>query len=289
MARSKALLIAADSDSELAKVISQSECGLISSYDDVQAIVANIKEMQSMQAGLENMGLRGSQAVQQFDRETILSDWRNSIGEVIHNGNDDPFPILLRTTSPMTSRVRNDLFDPHKGFERQASTLKFIAWLICRWFFFTTAFPWPSKLKFILLRVFGAKIGEGVYIKPRVNILFHGNYRSLKTAGWEKKSTSLTSNPYRSEQIVVFRRELFFVPETMIFATQLCLIGNAPITIESGVWLGANSLCGPGITVGEDCVLLAGSVLVNSSPRNQLLRGNPAQPCGLRWKDEPPT
>ena len=36
--------------------------------------------------------------------------------------------------------------------------------------FFLSAFPFPSSLKTWLLKFFGAKVGQGVIIKPRVNI-----------------------------------------------------------------------------------------------------------------------
>lgn len=38
--------------------------------------------------------------------------------------------------------------------------------------FFLLAFPFPSSLKVKILKLFGAKIGVGLVIKPRVNIHF---------------------------------------------------------------------------------------------------------------------
>ncbi|RYZ22406.1 MAG: colanic acid biosynthesis acetyltransferase WcaF, partial [Sphingobacteriales bacterium] len=38
--------------------------------------------------------------------------------------------------------------------------------------FFLSALPFPYRFKAWLLRMFGAKIGRGVIIKPRVNIHF---------------------------------------------------------------------------------------------------------------------
>ncbi len=33
---------------------------------------------------------------------------------------------------------------------------------LCKWFFFLTAFPWPSGLKRRLLVIFGAEVGNGL-------------------------------------------------------------------------------------------------------------------------------
>jgi putative colanic acid biosynthesis acetyltransferase WcaF len=45
-----------------------------------------------------------------------------------------------------------------------------IAWYLVKVVFFLTAIPWPSSLKAALLRRFGAQVGQGVVIAPRVNV-----------------------------------------------------------------------------------------------------------------------
>src|ERR1044072_6544704 len=68
------------------------------------------------------------------------------------------------------TRVRNDLFDSTKGLERGRAGWIEAVWYLVKCAFFLSAFPWPSGLKRSLLRIFGAQIGVGVVIKPRVNI-----------------------------------------------------------------------------------------------------------------------
>ncbi|KLU01284.1 Glycosyltransferase [Rhodopirellula islandica] len=79
MARSKPLLVAADPESELARVVADSECGLVSPYDDVSSIAASIRQLMSMRDSLDAMGKRGFESVLQFDREIVLSKWRADI------------------------------------------------------------------------------------------------------------------------------------------------------------------------------------------------------------------
>jgi putative colanic acid biosynthesis acetyltransferase WcaF len=38
--------------------------------------------------------------------------------------------------------------------------------------FFMSAVPYPNRLKTFLLRLFGAQVGRGVLVKPRVNIKY---------------------------------------------------------------------------------------------------------------------
>ena len=49
-----------------------------------------------------------------------------------------------------------------------------------------------------------------------------------------------------------------------------------PIVIEDGAWVGIDSLIMPGVTLGQGCVVSAGSVVTSSVPPNTLVSGNPA-------------
>jgi len=53
-------------------------------------------------------------------------------------------------------------------------------------------------------------------------------------------------------------------------------IGN-PIVIEKNVWIAAGATIIGGVTVGENAVVAAGSVVTRDVPRNTLAVGNPAR------------
>lgn len=50
-----------------------------------------------------------------------------------------------------------------------------------------------------------------------------------------------------------------------------------PIVIEKNVWIAANAIIIGGVTVGENSVIAAGSVVTKDVPPNTLVGGNPAQ------------
>lgn len=50
-----------------------------------------------------------------------------------------------------------------------------------------------------------------------------------------------------------------------------------PITIGSGVWLGAGAIVCPGIEIGENTVVGAGSIVPRTLPANVVAYGNPAR------------
>ena len=58
---------------------------------------------------------------------------------------------------------------------------------------------------------------------------------------------------------------------------------NAPITVESGVWIGACCFVGPGVSIGADTVISAGSVVTKSLDANYIYKGNPPQVIKTRW------
>ncbi len=50
-----------------------------------------------------------------------------------------------------------------------------------------------------------------------------------------------------------------------------------PITVGNNVWIGSNVTIVPGITIGDNAVIAAGSVVVKDVQANTLVGGNPAR------------
>ena len=52
---------------------------------------------------------------------------------------------------------------------------------------------------------------------------------------------------------------------------------TAPIKIESNAWIGDSSIVCKGVTIGENSIIGAGAVVVDSIPANSIAAGNPAR------------
>ena len=53
---------------------------------------------------------------------------------------------------------------------------------------------------------------------------------------------------------------------------------SAPIQIKNNAWIGYQSIINKGVTIGENSVVAAGSVVCNDVPANTIVGGNPARP-----------
>lgn len=53
--------------------------------------------------------------------------------------------------------------------------------------------------------------------------------------------------------------------------------GSSPVIIEDDVWIGANSIILPGVTIGKGSVIAAGSIVTKNIPPYSVAGGNPAR------------
>lgn len=52
---------------------------------------------------------------------------------------------------------------------------------------------------------------------------------------------------------------------------------SIPVTIGNDCWIGGNVTICPGVTIGDRCIVAAGSVVTQSFPPDTLIAGNPAK------------
>lgn len=62
---------------------------------------------------------------------------------------------------------------------------------------------------------------------------------------------------------------------------------SKPVKIEDNVWIGANTVVLPGVTIGKNSVIGAGSVVVRSIPPDSLAVGNPCRVIRAINNEEP--
>jgi putative colanic acid biosynthesis acetyltransferase WcaF len=185
----------------------------------------------------------------------------------------------------MATRVRIDLFDRRVGHARGRSVAVEALWYAVKCAFFLSCVPWPSRLKCALLRIFGARIGTAVSLKPRVNITFPwklsvGDYTCIG-----EEVFILNFEPITIGRHCCISQRAFLCTGNHDYRAPQMPYRNQPITIRDGVWVGAQAFVAPGVELGSDCVVTAGSVVARSLPSATVCSGNPCSPVRSRWKD----
>lgn len=183
------------------------------------------------------------------------------------------------------SRIKNHFFDSRYGYSRGKSALVFALWQLVKWFFFKTVFPWPTGLKVVLLKLFGASVGEGVIIKPQVNIHLPWKLAIGDHAWIGEEVFLLNFEPMVIGAHACISQRAFLCGGNHDFRDPAMKYRNGPITICDGAWVGAQVFVAPGVIVGIDAVIAAGSVLLSNADAGLIYKGNPALVAGMRWKD----
>jgi len=79
---------------------------------------------------------------------------------------------------------------------------------------------------------------------------------------------------------VVFAPQVYLLAHDASTKKDLNYTKIAKIKIEDDVFIGARALIMPGVTVGENAIVAAGSVVVKSVPEGAIVGGNPAKVIG---------
>lgn len=141
--------------------------------------------------------------------------------------------------------------------------------------------PSQNEEREALLKEMFAEIGEGVYLEPP----FHAN--------WAGHHVHIGKNVYANFNLtLVDDGEIYIGDYTMIgpnvtIATaghpvlpelrQEAYQFNIPVHIGKNVWIGAGVIILPGVTVGDNTVIGAGSVVTKDIPSDVVAVGNPCR------------
>lgn len=167
------------------------------------------------------------------------------------------------------NQYRNDWYHP-------GGTLKRVLWYFTNMLFFKTLLPFPSGMKTALLRAFGAKVGQGVVIKPDVNIKYPwfleiGDDCWIGEGVWidNLATVKIGSN-------VVLSQGAYLLTGSHDYKNETFDLLLAEIVLEDGVWIGAKALVCPGVTCKSHSVLAVGSVATSNLDEYSIYQGNPA-------------
>lgn len=137
-----------------------------------------------------------------------------------------------------------------------------------------------EKRRELLNRMF-AEIGEGCWIEPPLH------------ANWAGKNVRAGSAVYANFGLTLVDDGEIFIGDSCKFGPNVMLITaahpidaelrrkalqfNLPVRICENVWVGAGTMVLPGVTIGENSVIGAGSVVTKDIPPNVVAVGCPCR------------
>lgn len=171
--------------------------------------------------------------------------------------------------------IRLARFSPGE-FDRGRGRAVEAMWWIAKVLFIQSNVPWPMGMKRALLRMFGAQVGKGLYIRSRVNIHFPWKL-SIGNDVWIGEGTTiLNMDRVTIESDVAIAHEVYIAAAGHDIRDPRFKYDNRPIRICRGAWLATRSFVGPGVTVNVGGVVAAGAVAVRDVMAWSVVAGVPA-------------
>jgi len=172
------------------------------------------------------------------------------------------------------------------GYRPGSTIIVRFIWYFINILFFKNPLNPFSGVKVFLLRLFGAKIGKGVNIKPSVNIKYPwnltiGNYSWIGENVWIDNLTTVTigANCCISQGAMLLCGNHDYRKSTFNL-----MVGA--IILEDGVWIGAKATVCPGVTCCSHAVLSVCSVATQTLEPYAIYQGNPAIKIKARTIDD---
>lgn len=161
-------------------------------------------------------------------------------------------------------------------FDRGAGKIRETIWLVVSLFLFRLCPFCLSSLKCAVLRMFGAKIGTDVVIKPQVKITFPWKLTIGDFVWLGEECCLLNLAPIEIGSHVCISQRAYLCTGSHDYKSRTFDLIVKPITLENGCWIGASGWVGPGVKVGSHAVLAAGSVVTKEMQPWGIYQGNPA-------------
>lgn len=175
------------------------------------------------------------------------------------------------------ARMHNvQLYDPGDGDIMKEQ-------LVCleKLYDFNMTRPTEAEKREAMLKEMFAEIGEGCYIEPPFHANFGGKHIHFGSHVYANFNFTAVDDTH------IYVGDYTMIGPNVVLATaghpinpelrQKAYQYNAPIHIGKNCWLGAGVMVMPGVTIGDNVVIVAGSVVTKDLPSNVIAVGNPCR------------
>ena len=135
--------------------------------------------------------------------------------------------------------------------------------------------PW-SGVRRVLLRLFGAKVGRSVVLKPGMRVKYPwflsiGDHAWIGEDCWIDNLARVSIGDH-----ACVSQGVYLCSGNHDWSDTAFGLIVRPIHIQDGAWVGARCIVCPGVTVSRLAVVMAGSVASRNVPEREIHAGNPA-------------
>jgi putative colanic acid biosynthesis acetyltransferase WcaF len=151
-------------------------------------------------------------------------------------------------------------------------------WIIAEFLFVTNPMQLSSRVRGFVLSCFGAKIGHGVTLRPRLRVKFPWNL-TVGDNCWIGEGVWI----HNQDKVVIgndvcISQETFITTGSHEFRTDMALV-TKPVTINSGVWVCSRAIVTAGTHIGTSALIPAGAVVKGYVGEGEIF------PSGRRFSD----
>ena len=157
-----------------------------------------------------------------------------------------------------------------------------VVWAVVEVLFFRLS-PKPLHAwRSFLLRLFGAKVGKGVHVYPRVKIWAPWTLDLADGCGIANGAILYSQGKITVGYKAVISQGAHICAGTHDYNQPGFPLVTRPIVIKGHAWIAAEAFIHPGVTIGEGCVIGARAVVTKDMPDWMVCAGHPCRPVKER-------
>jgi putative colanic acid biosynthesis acetyltransferase WcaF len=146
------------------------------------------------------------------------------------------------------------------------------------WLFFCYWTPKPAnRWRLFWLKVFGATIYGRPFVHQRARIQIPWHLTLFDRAALGDRANAYSLGRIEVHAHATIAQEVYLCTGSHDFDKKEKNLITAPIIIKEHAFVGARAFILPGITIGENSIVGAGSVVTKNVKANTIVKGNPAK------------
>ncbi|MBL1353647.1 MAG: colanic acid biosynthesis acetyltransferase WcaF [Zetaproteobacteria bacterium] len=162
------------------------------------------------------------------------------------------------------------------GFRGRSALVVQLWWLVQSTLFAMSP-QFMYSWRVMLLRLFGAKVGEGVIIRPSVRMTYPWKVK-IGNHVWIGDHAELYSlGEIEIGDDVVISQKSYLCAATHDYSKPSFDMMDKKITIEDQAWLATDVFIAPGVTIGRGALIGARSSVFSDMPEGMICVGSPAK------------